>query len=304
MPTLARALLGRPGHVRTLAGAGLIITAATVLLAQSRVVLLLALLLLVAWVVWSQRTLAAGRREAALPVLVWVVGGLLLFLVVRAFDPWLAVAAAVAVLVFLPELIRMGLSRFRLWSGTGESPAVSRRALIAAALVTLAALAVVAPLALPDPSDQGVQRAQGLDHGRVDLWMTSLDKAAEKPFLGYGQGSFLEATVDEQESPVRFAHNLIIESAVELGLLGALLASVVMVGSLAFSWRWRNEPTAWLFIPMVVGYCALALVDWTWYLSGVGAVWAICLGCILSPGSPKPVAGSRASSGHRLLEVS
>ena len=142
-------------------------------------------------------------------------------------------------------------------------------------------LTALAFLALPERSTEGIQGKQGPDHGRIELWTNSLDVASQKPLLGHGQGSFLSATVDEQEAPVRFAHNLIVESAVELGVFGAFLSAVVLLGSLVYSWKGRLDPRAWICIPMIVGFSTMGMFDWVWYLSGVGAAWALCLGCVL-----------------------
>ena len=80
---------------------------------------------------------------------------------------------------------------------------------------------------------------------------------------------------------MRFAHSLVVESAVELGLVGGLLSILVLLSPMGLCWKLRNDTSAWVYIPAVVGFCALALVDWTWHLVGVGAVWALCLGMIL-----------------------
>ncbi|HMT06110.1 MAG TPA: O-antigen ligase family protein [Solirubrobacterales bacterium] len=280
MPVLARGWLGGKNCLWMVAGGSLIIGSSIILLAQSRVVLFLACVLIAVWLAWPERSLGVNRTEAMWAVLLWLTGGLLVTLGVQTFDSWPAAILCVLVLLAVPRVASNALDRLRRAVPVGvrsTGPAVA--AIVLIGLMAAGAAAVL--LASPGLTDQGMQADQGFDHGRVELWRVSANAASEEPLLGHGQGAFLETTIEEQDSPVRFAHSLVLESAVETGIPGALLACLVLVGSMACCWKRRLDFTAWLYIPMVFGFSALALVDWTWHLTGIGAAWALCLGCLL-----------------------
>ncbi len=119
------------------------------------------------------------------------------------------------------------------------SPQVRRR-LIGVAGVMLIAVAVV-PLVVPASS---VSRAlstilgtsTGLSsNGRAELWAAALAAFSRHPLVGVGWGGFAAISPSEL-----YPHNLLLESAVELGVLG--LASVVgiiggMIGRMVAAWR-------------------------------------------------------------------
>jgi len=87
---------------------------------------------------------------------------------------------------------------------------------------------------------------------------------------------------------VRFAHNLPLESWVELGVAGALLTVVLYLGSAAAVWLRRRTAAVWLLGPAVLGFLLANLFDWPWHLPASGAVFALSLGALvgLPPGDP------------------
>ena len=75
---------------------------------------------------------------------------------------------------------------------------------------------------------------------RFDYWRAAVETARNHPFLGTGPGTFALAyeKIKRPESEMaRLAHNDYLEQASDSGLLGALLYSVFVVGSLAVGWR-------------------------------------------------------------------
>lgn len=281
MPILARWSAFGGSRGRRIAGASLMLSASVVLLAQSRVVLVLACLLVVAWVVWPERVLGMPRKEAVHPVLAWLVGGSVLAFLTRLMDGWSALAAAAALLLAMPIFLERLRGPVRaLVAATSERAGL----VIGVASAALLVAVLVLPALDNGPSREGRQAEQGLDHGRVTLWEDSARTVVDRPLLGYGQGSFLKATVEHQEGAVRFAHSQLVESAVELGLLGMALSLLALFGPVAVAWKLRLDPTAWLYIPAVVGFSALALVDWIWQFAGIGAVWALSFGYISALG--------------------
>ena len=115
MPTLARYSLSGSPAIRAVSSASLMTSACTVFLAQSRVMLLLAALLLAAWLIWSERTLGVTREDAIYPASLWLLGGALLAFSIRVLDPWLFAAVGAVALFVVPRLIERTRSRIR-WS--------------------------------------------------------------------------------------------------------------------------------------------------------------------------------------------
>ena len=155
----------------------------------------------------------------------------------------------------------------------------------AVAVASIAALAAVVAAVLLSGSGagpgEGRQGVQGADHGRLALWEDSLPAFDEAPLLGHGSASYYEATRADQEDPTLFAHNLPLESAVELGVPGLLLATALLAACAVAVWRRRGSLGAWLLGPAVVAFVAFGLTDWIWHLAGAGAVWAVLLGSLV-----------------------
>src|SRR5205814_3046095 len=96
-------------------------------------------------------------------------------------------------------------------------------------------------------------------NGRADLWRLAWDEAQAHPLLGAGSGTyerFFLAHQPADESRVRDAHGLYIETLAELGpiglslLLGALLLPLALVG------RSRGHP----LVPVAAGAYVAYLV--------------------------------------------
>ena len=81
--------------------------------------------------------------------------------------------------------------------------------------------------------------------------------------------------------PVRFAHNLPLESWAELGVAGALLALMLYLGSIGLVWSRRRVAAAWFLGPAVLAFLVANLFDWPWHVPASGAVFAISLGALV-----------------------
>ena len=126
----------------------------------------------------------------------------------------------------------------------------------------------------------------GFAHGRTGLWRAAIDTAEDRPLAGSGALSFGMASLRYQEPPpVRFAHNLPLESWAELGVAGALLALMLYAGSVGLVWSRRRAPTAWLLGPAVLAFLIANLFDWPWHVPASAAVFAIALGTLAARGS-------------------
>ena len=170
---------------------------------------------------------------------------------------------------------------------------VSRRAWIA--MVAVAAVVATGATVL---ADKGTGCQGDASHGRIGIWKAGVATAVDRPLQGYGSGTFLEASRDEQlerrPRPTRFAHNLALEAWVELGVVGlALVAAwylsvaVLVVRSVRFS------ASAYLLVPFVAIFPLANLLDWPWHLLGAGVLWAVAAGGLIEAGISLPSAENR-----------
>ena len=132
-------------------------------------------------------------------------------------------------------------------------------------------------------------------HGRAHEWEAALRTWLDRPLLGAGGGAYYKASLPYQGSGATlYAHDLPLELAAELGVLGLLMGVAVYV---ACGWTiaTASDRTAlMLFGATVVAFMASNLIDWTWHLAGLGAVWAACAGGLAGCGRR-----TRVSPAHR-----
>ena len=126
--------------------------------------------------------------------------------------------------------------------------------------------------------------------GRHDFWRVAIDAFGEKPILGHGAGTY-EFSWEQHRSidlPVHDAHSLYLEAFDELGIVGGLLV-LAMVGTLLWcgfsAWRAAPHPEreryAALFAAMLA-FAVGAAFDWFWELAGLGAVFFLAAGVLVS----------------------
>lgn len=144
------------------------------------------------------------------------------------------------------------------WLGLAVIPLVALRARLAVAALPF--LVAVALVALPDlagerlasSSDQGSELA-----GRVDMWTTAGAIWAEDPVLGAGVGAFpsayAEARVPGKQflpatlfKPPPHAHNLILQTLAEQGLLGLTALVALLSTAIWHGQRLRRSGQRWL----------------------------------------------------------
>jgi O-antigen ligase len=102
--------------------------------------------------------------------------------------------------------------------------------------------AIVVPLVLPSSAIGRAVSAllggtSGLStNGRAELWSQAFTSFSQHPFLGVGTGGFSAI------NPVGlYPHNILLEAAVELGIVGALLVAGILVGAgRRLYWAWRG----------------------------------------------------------------
>ncbi len=116
-------------------------------------------------------------------------------------------------------------------------------------------------------------------HDRAHEWGAALRTWLDFPLVGAGGGAYYQASVPYQGSAaVLYAHDLPLELAAELGVLGLLLGVGLYAACVCIIARTRNSAALVLLGATVVAFLASNLVDWTWHLAGLGAVWAAAAG--------------------------
>jgi hypothetical protein len=156
-------------------------------------------------------------------------------------------------------------------------PVPSGRVVLSVALVVvaLAAVEIAAERGSGAPSNQ----RGGVTHGRIREWDAALETWLDRWTVGAGAGAYYQASfVHQGPSPALFAHDLPLESAAELGVAGLVAAIALYLAAALEVRRARGTLGLWLLGPYVVAFLLANLVDWTWHLAAMGALWAAAAG--------------------------
>jgi hypothetical protein len=163
-----------------------------------------------------------------------------------------------------------------------------RQRLATVTLVVTLVVAAAVGIAGGTRSGSASNLAGGITHARTGEWHAAVETWLHRPVLGSGAGSYLFASLPYQGvNPVLYPHDLPLELAAELGILGLVLGICLYVAVPWALWLARRDPAAWLLGPAVAMFLISNLVDWTWHLSALTAIWALCLGSLL-PAQPQP----------------
>ena len=290
LPILVAAMVQAPRPVAVLAAGGASIAGLTIALSQSRLEVALAVAALAvstlprAWASERPRRLWAVILISAVAVAGYVAAGGL-----REGGP-----QSVGYPIGLLSLVLAGTATWGV--GLSRLPAVADRCRTTTPLtdrrsgvsqVTLVVLAVMSLVALAalasTPEGGGIEPSSGgLLHGRGESWNAALSVAADHPVVGSGAESYFLASRTEQgRDAVLYAHNLPLEILAELGVVGLLALSGILIGTARILWRCRRTRAGLLLGPAVAAFLLANLVDWPWHLAGSGAVWALALGAVL-----------------------
>ena len=112
------------------------------------------------------------------------------------------------------------------------------------------------------------QKPTLLEDGRWEYWRQSIEAIKERPLFGSGPGTFYLESKRLQAAPSSyswFAHSFPLETMVEVGVVGAILLSLVLVVSLL---RARGTP---LFAPL----CLVFLYGFFEFSLNYTAVWLL-----------------------------
>jgi hypothetical protein len=108
-------------------------------------------------------------------------------------------------------------------------------------------------------------------NGRADLWALGWGEARRHPLIGSGAGTYELAWLRGREATfkVRDAHNLFVERAAELGVVGVALLATVLAIPIVSAFRLRRRDLMPLAFGVQVAFVAHAAVDWDWELPAV-----------------------------------
>jgi hypothetical protein len=258
-------------------------------LSGSRLQVGLAGLVALAALAWPWATVGAGRARTALAIAIPAGAGAAAAALAGGYAPPAATGGDVGRLIGLAAIVTGAALAWLL--ACRVVPDRTPRTLPRSSLLIAGAAAVLALAAFaasPPVSGDG-----GFTHGRLGLWGDAVATAADRPVLGAGGHGFLFASEERQgDTPTRYAHNLPLELAVELGIAGLLLALALYATTGAALLRARGSPALWLLGPAVAAFPLANLVDWPWHLAGCGAVWALALGGLMAAAPPRPRAAA------------
>ena len=104
--------------------------------------------------------------------------------------------------------------------------------------------------------------------GRIDIWEKVPHEVAKSPVIGVGPGQY--RTLADEPDGVYYAHNVILDSLVELGIIGAGLTVAFLV--VVLKTAWRQSPR--LGLPLLAAWLVANMVDDTLYFPRNGFVLA------------------------------
>jgi O-antigen ligase len=105
---------------------------------------------------------------------------------------------------------------------------------------------------------------------RLGLWRDALTFIGQRPLLGVGPGQYASLNPDPVAHPIFYAHNVVLDAAVELGVLGAVALVALFAAGIGGAWRRRAD----LGAALLVGYLVAGLFDDVLYFPRNGFVLA------------------------------
>ena len=173
------------------------------------------------------------------------------------------------------------------------------------------------PNAKPPPNTPG--RLTAIASVRARYWKEALQIFDAHPILGAGAGGYRVARLRYRNETleVRHAHGFIVQTLADLGLVGLLIALILLLTWMAAAGRpthifnrrwspwgqwlalksggrpgWRSSPEPYTperigmlsMLCLVVVFGAHSLIDWTWYTPGTACVALLCAGWLAGRG--------------------
>ncbi len=293
LPVLSRGLCWRPAAaspgrhcevaINTGSAIAAILAGAVLRLADSRLAIAMAVVLIVASSVPIRRSRQASPGGVILAALVGL-GALLGPLTLGGDVPSGAAGRGMVGLAELVGSAAVAAGAWRLASAVrsarwGVGVAIAAIAL-AAGVSELSRGGATPPHALVRSQDRHAA-VTDLAHGRTGEWRAAWDTWLDRPVLGAGAGTYAAASRRHQRVATSlYAHDLPLELAAELGALGLALGLLLYATAARALVRAWTTPTLWLLGPFVAAFLISNLFDWTWHLAGLSAAWAAAAGAM------------------------
>ena len=196
---------------------------------SSTLLVLMPCALMAAWCAHQSAWSAAARYLPLLLVAVFLVAGY----TAESRTLWLALAVQITACAILLAL--------RSKSGW------RRRALVAGVFAIAVGTTAVAMTAHVHLKREAVGGARTLAQDpRLVLWAEVVDNIRERPLLGYGFGrGMLRTSLREElkEAQLWHAHNLFLDTALQVGLPGVVLLLALLAATLREGWRMARDPS-------------------------------------------------------------
>ena len=190
-----------------------------------------------------------------------------------------------------------------------------RRAALAGLAVVVLGVAVAGGYALAKPRDVGAWvsartaeitgtsgglantpgRLGSLDtNQRIEWWSEAARSAGDNLAVGEGAGSFplvhlRERTTGEDRLNVRQPHNLVLEIASGMGLVGLALLGCIVAG-VAWAgvrvWQRRGPPTVALPLAVFSAFLLQSQLDWTWTVPALTTAAMAAGGVVIAAAAP------------------
>lgn len=164
---------------------------------------------------------------------------------------------------------------------------------------------LVGIVALPPLRDRVLSifagRRDSSNNFRINVWIAVIDMIRDRPFLGIGPGNDAFNAIYPLYQQPRFnalsAYSVVLEIAVEAGLLGVMAFLWLMTVTLGQAWRilqklreTQDRTAYWLMGAIATQGAMLThgLVDTIWYRPQVSTLWWMMLAIVASYYSAKP----------------
>ncbi|NER78264.1 MAG: putative bicarbonate transporter, IctB family [Leptolyngbya sp. SIO1D8] len=209
---------------------------------------------------------------------------------------WLGfVAGGFALLVLLVQFLSVRFNSF--WRRWALPVMIS-----GTATVLLLAVAAVAPLRDRVMSIFAI-RSDSSNNFRINVWMAVIDMIKARPILGIGPGNDAFNKIYPIYQQPRYnalsAYSVILEIAVEAGLIGLAIFFWLLTVTFGQGWRQlqrlreqQSVQAYWLIAALatMVGMLVHGLVDTIWYRPQVSTLWWMMLALVTSYYTSKPKA--------------
>ena len=174
-------------------------------------------------------------------------------------------------------------------SGSGiDNSAVTGALVAGAAAVVLAAFMLIARMdrlrvIITTRFEEGLTLRRLLPH-RLDTWAGSVEAFRADPLVGSGLGSFYHVYQEHALAAyTKYAHNLVLQTAVETGWVGAVLLTAFLVyvaALICLRLLAKIDPVIKAYAISCGVFIAFNLFDWEWYVPALTAWFMLSVACI------------------------